>query len=213
LPTSTAATLSEPPVSKPAQPLRFRPFGGKLSSLYNGVHASLAVHRDVRTYLPPILNRFLGYREPGTKAPFDPLPFPPFTWLRYLDLKHEVWLLATLGAFVGIALIEIVMATAFAGSPDGVGMVLIVASFGASAVLVYGALDAPLSQPRNLVGGQVLCAIVGVAITRLFRKAGAYELHDTTQIGDLGHVVWLNGALAMAIALLVMLMTDTVHPP
>jgi CBS-domain-containing membrane protein len=177
------------------------------------MHASLRVHRDVRTYLPPVLSRFLGYRPPAAKAPFDPMPFPPFSWLRYVPLKYEVWVLSTIGAFVGIALIEIVMATRFAGAPHGTGIVLIVASFGASAVLVYGALDAPLSQPRNLVGGQVICAFTGVWVTKVFRHAAAYEIHDTTEFGDLGHVVWLNGAFAMAFSLLLMLMTDTVHPP
>jgi len=32
---------------------------------------------------------------------------------------------------------------------------LVIASFGASAVLIYDAIDSPLAQPRNIVGGQV----------------------------------------------------------
>jgi len=178
-------------------------------ALKDRIHASVTVNRDVRSYLPPLLSRFLGWRGVGAKAPFDPLPFPPFSWLRHIPIKYEVWVLSTIGAFVGIALIEIVMATAFADRD----IILIVASFGASAVLVYGALDSPLAQPRNLVAGQFICAFVGVALTRLFRHAHAYKLDDTTHTGDLGHVVWLNGALAMALALLAMLITDTVHPP
>lgn len=90
---------------------------------------------------------------------------------------------------------------------------MIVASFGASAVLTFGTVESPLAQPRHLVGGHLVSAIVGVALTRLFRLSGAYELHDTTRRGDLGHVVWLNGALSMAVALLAQQITGTVHPP
>jgi CBS-domain-containing membrane protein len=31
---------------------------------------------------------------------------------------------------------------------------LIIGSFGASAVLLYGSIDSPLAQPKNLVGGR-----------------------------------------------------------
>ncbi|CAK9784040.1 hypothetical protein CC85DRAFT_281934 [Cutaneotrichosporon oleaginosum] len=172
-------------------------------------HARLTWHRDVREYLPSILRRFLGYREAGTKAPFAPLPFPPFSWIARLPLKYEVWLLSFVGSFVGIALIEIVM---IAGFPDE-GMIMIVASFGASAVLSFATIDSPLAQPRHLVGGQVVSALAGVAVTRLFRHASGYRLDETTVSGGLGHVVWINGALAMAAALLAMQVTGTTHPP
>lgn len=172
-------------------------------------HARWTWHRDVREYLPTPIHRFLGYRPPGAKAPFPPLPFPPFTWIARLPLKYEVWLLSFVGSFVGIALIEIVM---IAGFPDD-GTIMIVASFGASAVLAFATIDSPLSQPRHLVGGQVVSALVGVAITRCFRHASGYRLEDTTVSGGLGHVVWINGALAMAAALLAMQVTGTTHPP
>jgi CBS-domain-containing membrane protein len=73
---------------------------------------------------------------------------------------------------------------------------LLIASFGASAVLVYGAIKAPFSQPRNLIGGHVLAGFVGVACYQLF-----------------GDTVWLAGAMAVATAIVVMLATKTVHPP
>lgn len=168
-------------------------------------HGPVTVHRDLRTYLPPILSRFLGYKQ----QPLRPLPFPPFSWLSKIPLKYEVWGLGLLASFVGIMLVELVMATAFADQD----IILIVASFGASAVLIYGTIESPLAQPRHLLGGHVVAAILGVAITRLFRKATNYELHDTTHTGELRHVVWLNGALSMSVALTAMQITGTVHPP
>lgn len=167
------------------------------------------VSEDVRARLPALLRRFSGYRDPKSGPPYEPLPFPPFSWLKYLSLKHETWILSTIGSFVGIALIEIVNA---AGFPNE-GTILIVASFGASAVLSFASIESPLAQPRHLVGGQVLSAILAVCLTRLFRLASAYQLDDTTQSGELNHVVWLNGALSMALSLLLMQITGTVHPP
>lgn len=42
--------------------------------------------------------------------------------------------------------------------------IMMIGSFGASAVLLYSAWEVPLAQPRNLIGGHVLSAIVGVTI-------------------------------------------------
>ena len=44
---------------------------------------------------------------------------------------------------------------------------LMIGSFGASAVLVYGAIKSPLAQPRNLVGGHMISAFVGVVCYQL----------------------------------------------
>lgn len=71
-----------------------------------------------------------------------------------------------------------------------------VGSFGASAVLIYGAPLAEFSQPRNLVGGHVLSALVGVSITR-------YLPLDPS----------LLAALAVSVSIVIMLWTRTLHPP
>ena len=67
---------------------------------------------------------------------------------------------------------------------------------GASAVLIYGATKSPLAQPRNLVGGHVVSAIIGVASYNLF--------HDH---------LWFASALAVATAIAAMHATKTLHPP
>lgn len=72
----------------------------------------------------------------------------------------------------------------------------LIGSFGASAVLVYGAPAAELSQPRNLVGGHLVSALAGVIAYKLFP-----------------HAPGLAGALAVSVAIAGMHVTQTLHPP
>lgn len=78
----------------------------------------------------------------------------------------------------------------------GQGLVLIIGSFGATAVLLYGAPGSPLAQPRNLLGGHFISAWVGVACFQLL--PGQPELAS---------------ALAVSLAILAMHLTKTLHPP
>src|SRR5512141_1117506 len=75
-------------------------------------------------------------------------------------------------------------------------LTLLIGSFGASAVLVYGAIKSPLAQPRNLVGGHVISALIGVACSQL-----------------MSGTVWLAAAMAVSLAIVFMLATKTLHPP
>jgi len=81
---------------------------------------------------------------------------------------------------------------------------LIIASFGAAAILEYNAIESPLSQPRNLILGHFLSACIGVGITKLFRLLPEARFEDLR---------WLAGALAVGVASTVMGITKTVHPP
>jgi CBS domain-containing membrane protein len=97
-----------------------------------------------------------------------------------------------LGAFLGIGLVSILSGFLL----DGTGLTLTIGSFGASAVLIYGAVDSPLAQPRNLIGGHILSAIVGVTCFQFFPDQ-----------------LWLASPAAVATAIAVMQLTGTVHPP
>ncbi|MBF0626572.1 MAG: HPP family protein [Magnetococcales bacterium] len=97
-----------------------------------------------------------------------------------------------LGALLGIGLVGALHQ--FLLEPRD--LVLIIASFGASAVLIYGAIDSPLAQPRNLVGGHLVSGLVGVAVFLLF-----------------GSTPWLAGALAVSLAIAAMQWSGTLHPP
>lgn len=97
-----------------------------------------------------------------------------------------------IGGFLGIAAVAGVGQLLFAGTD----LTLMIGSFGASAVLVYGAVRSPLAQPRNLIGGHVLSALVGVTAWKLF-----------------GADPWLAQALAVSTAIALMHATKTLHPP
>ena len=97
-----------------------------------------------------------------------------------------------IGAFAGISLVSVISSFIL----EGTGLTLVIGSFGASAVLIYGAVDSPLAQPRNLLGGHILSALIGIIAFQLF----------PTQL-------WLAAPLAVATAIALMQFTDTLHPP
>ena len=96
------------------------------------------------------------------------------------------------GAFLGIAAVASLNYKILENSD----LVLIIGSFGASAVLIYGAIKSPLAQPRNLLGGHIFSAVIGVA---------CYQL--------LGSHMWLASSVAVATAIAIMHVTKTLHPP
>lgn len=72
---------------------------------------------------------------------------------------------------------------------------LILGSFGATCVLVFGFPDSPFSQPRNVIAGHLLSSFVGLCFLSL---AGPH---------------WWSVALAVGTTIAVMQITRTVHPP
>jgi len=107
-----------------------------------------------------------------------------------VGLSEIIW--SWIGAFLGIAAVAVLNYWLF----EGTDLVMIIGSFGASAVLIYGAIRSPLAQPRNLIGGHVFSAIIGVM---------TYNL--------LNNHMWLAAPVAVATAIAVMHATKTLHPP
>lgn len=97
-----------------------------------------------------------------------------------------------LGSFLGITAVALLHYNVV----DQQGLMLLIGSFGASAVLLYGAVRSPLAQPRNLIGGHVLSAMVGVTA---FQWLGSYP--------------WFAAAIAVSTAIALMHLTKTLHPP
>ena len=97
-----------------------------------------------------------------------------------------------IGAFLGIAAVAYINFNRI----EDTDMVMIIGSFGASAVLIYGAIKSPLAQPRNLIGGHVFSAIIGVASFQIFHSH-----------------LWLASSVAVATAIAFMHATKTLHPP
>jgi CBS-domain-containing membrane protein len=125
-----------------------------------------------------MVSQFIGKMRGSTKSPPG------------VSLFEIAW--CWVGAFVGIAAVALVNFEAFAGTD----LVMIIGSFGASAVLIYGAIKSPLAQPRNLLGGHVFSAVIGVF---------CYQA--------LGSHLWLASSVAVATAIAVMHATKTLHPP
>lgn len=112
----------------------------------------------------------------------DALPVPPI-----YDM-----IISFIGAFLGILWV----AGCAHALDNQLHENLLVASLGASAVLLYGVMESKLAQPRNVIGGHVVSAVVGCA----FRLA-------------LKDALWIAAPVSMAVALLAMQLTRTVHPP
>ncbi len=111
-------------------------------------------------------------------------PPPGVSW------REVLW--SGLGGFGGIGLVAALESWLL----QGTDLVLLIASFGASATLLFGAVQSPLAQPRNLVGGHLLSALVGVTAVKL-----------------LSPHLFLAAGLAVGGSIALMLATRTLHPP
>ncbi|PTB66837.1 hypothetical protein BBK36DRAFT_1198608 [Trichoderma citrinoviride] len=150
------------------------------------------------------IDRFLNPFIPP--PPWNHIPYPVAYWFGYRKTKPQgtgnlmqiFW--AFIGVFAAILMIEAVGKHVASFPPHHVP--LIVGSFGAAAVLEFYAIESPLAQPRNAIGGQLMSSIVGCAVGKLFLLSDNFE-----------DIKWLGGALACASATAVMALTKTVHPP
>ena len=107
-----------------------------------------------------------------------------------VGLFEIIW--SWIGSFIGIVAVAYINF----GFLEQTDLVMIIGSFGASAVLIYGAIKSPLAQPRNLIGGHVFSAVIGVAAYNIF-----------------GDHLWLAAGMAVATAIAFMHATKTLHPP
>ncbi|MDO8453971.1 MAG: HPP family protein [Sulfurimonas sp.] len=98
-----------------------------------------------------------------------------------------------LGAFLGIYIISILNDSIHSNVID---KIFLIGSFGASAVLIYGAPQVEFSQPRNVLGGHVLSALVGVTVYKFLP-------FDPSVLS----------AIAVSTAIVAMHFTGTLHPP
>lgn len=98
-----------------------------------------------------------------------------------------------MGGFVGIALVGWLGGSNNLTEQDHL---FLIGSFGATAVLLYGSPTAPFAQPRYVIGGHFLSAVIGVTVYQLLPEP-----------------LWLSSALAVSFAILAMYLTITTHPP
>lgn len=104
-----------------------------------------------------------------------------------LKINLEDSLIGLIGGFITIALLALLTKDA--------GTLWLIAPFGASCVLVFGVWNAPLSQPRNVIGGHLISSFIGIII---------YKFMGNTPISI---------GLGVGLAIAVMILTKTTHPP
>jgi len=148
-------------------------------------------------------------------SPLPNLPYPIAHWFGYRKIppKDVGNIIAAFFAFVGAfaGLLTVAGLFDYTGIRHLGGPVLI-ASFGASAILEYNALSSPLAQPRNTLLGHTLSAIIGVGITKLFALCH-YPSFSATTSPPARNLSFVPAALACALSSAAMLLTNTVHPP
>jgi len=94
---------------------------------------------------------------------------------------------ATVGAFIAIAVLLYLT--------NITGYTLILASFGASCVLLFALPEAPLAQPKNVIGGHMITAFIGLLAAHFLPISP------------------LVIALAVGIGIGLMVLSGTTHPP
>ncbi len=99
---------------------------------------------------------------------------------------------ASIGAAIGIALTALVTVVAVGNGPEWIWLV---APMGASAVLIFAVPASPLAQPWPVIGGNVVSALVGVAVAALVPSPA------------------IASGLAVGGAILVMSLFRCLHPP
>jgi len=141
-------------------------------------HARYLVPHTVVSAMKSFLDRM---KTTGECSPRKPLPQIVWSWL---------------GALVGIYVIG--TCGPYVARWSGLDGAYVIGSFGAAAVLIYGAPMAEFSQPRNLLLGNVISAIAGVTAAMLLPEK---------------HQAALAGAIAVSCAILFMHLTRSLHPP
>lgn len=114
----------------------------------------------------------------GSK-PYSGIPYP----------KWYIPIIAGAGGLIAIGIIQLL-------STEWDLVQCFIVPFGASCVLLFAAPAAPFSQPRNVIGGHIIAALVGLAVYAIFEE-----------------VTWWSLGIANGVAILLMVATKTVHPP
>jgi len=125
------------------------------------------------------------------------LSSPPelFSLRRILDFVHRheprgqtlSHLKSGIGAVIGMTLVGALAALT--------GLPMLLAPFGATAVLLFGQAESPLAQPINVFGGYLVAALIAVAILAVMPNA------------------WWVATLAVGLAIAAMLALRVTHPP
>lgn len=104
---------------------------------------------------------------------------------KYFHLIESI--IAGIGAFIGLSLLGLIAQKA--------DTMMIIAPFGATAVLLFSAPNSPFSKPLNIFGGYAISTVIGSLIL-------LYSNND-----------WLVVGAGLGLTIMLMHWTKTVHPP
>jgi CBS-domain-containing membrane protein len=103
------------------------------------------------------------------------------------NLNYGDLMISAIGGLVAMSIMSII--AIYLGYPMVLGPV------GASCLLIFGAHNVPFSQPRNIIGGHLLATFSSVAIWDIFGRS------------------FLTIGITLAIVIILMVVTNTIHPP
>lgn len=112
-----------------------------------------------------------------------------WTWLSRPQTRPHVASALVAGIGGGLAIAALALMT------HQSGLLLLMAPFGASCVLLFALPQSPLSQPANVIGGHLLSAAIGLTLRAL--------LPDS----------WWTVGLAVGLAIALMGLLRVTHPP
>ena len=107
-----------------------------------------------------------------------------------IEFNEIFW--SWIGSFIGVSAVSLV----FFDIVNQVDKMMLIGSFGASAVLLFAVSNSPLAQPRNVLGGFIVSAFIGVTSYKLF-----------------SHDLWLASAIAVSTSIAIMQIAQILHPP
>lgn len=114
---------------------------------------------------------------------------------RLLDFIHRHEPKAALRAQLKSGLGAVVGMTAVGAIAALTGLPLLIAPFGASAVLLFGQPESALAQPANVIGGYLIAAVLSALMLLVLPHA------------------WWIGTIAVGVVIALMLMCRLTHPP
>ncbi|PIA17297.1 HPP-domain-containing protein, partial [Coemansia reversa NRRL 1564] len=101
-------------------------------------------------------------------------------------------------SFIGIMILGLI--TKYGAAIKDHNLPFAIAPAGASAVLIFAVPASPLAQPRNVIVGHIIAALIGTFMHALFLNVA-----DSFR--------WMPAALSVGISIWLMGLTNCYHPP
>lgn len=115
---------------------------------------------------------------------------------RRILFNYKKWIHAFVGSFLGMTMVFFIHKWTIIFTH--LDLVLLIGSLAASTVIIFATPHSPYASPRHVIGGHLIAAFIGVSFYKLM---GAMDSP------------WLCCSLTVALAILLMQITKTTHPP